>query len=78
MKDGIHWRKRAGDHDARVDLVEHKRNTYVVSFSWADQDEKRHDWAHRITARGSRIIDIQDYASPQRATVAMRLRTLIA
>jgi hypothetical protein len=78
LEEAIGWRKRAGDHDARVDSVEHRRNIYVVSFSWADREGKRHTWAHRITTRGSKIIDIQDHASARRATASMRLRTLFA
>jgi len=78
LRDGIVWRKRAGDHDARVDSVEHRGNTYVVSFSWADRDGERHRWAHRLTVRAAKIVDIQDYASPRRAATSLRLRTLFA
>ena len=37
----MHWRRKVGDHDARVDSVEQQGSRTVISFSWADRENKR-------------------------------------
>jgi ketosteroid isomerase-like protein len=49
----------------------------VVALSWADSNEKRHDWAHVLELRDGKIIAMTDYASPARAALATRLRAAL-
>jgi hypothetical protein len=64
----------AGDHDGRVDSVEHRGNRVIVAFSWSDKDSTRHEWAQVLELTDGRIVDIQDYARLSRAALATRLR----
>lgn len=72
----IHWRRQVGNHDARIDAVEQHGTRVIVTLSWADKTGKRHDWAHALKLKDGKIIDIQDYAIPTRATAAARLRSV--
>ncbi len=71
-------RQRCGDHDLRLDSVQQRGDRAVVVVSWADKEDKRHQWAHVLTLRDGTIIDMQDYAKPGRATAAARFRALFA
>lgn len=73
----IHWRRQDGDHDARIDAVEQRGARVIVTLSWADKEGGRHDWAHVLKLKDGKIVDIQDYASPTRATIATRLRAVL-
>jgi hypothetical protein len=68
------WRRTAGDHDGRVDSVEHRDNRVVVAFSWSDSTHTRHEWAQVLELTDGKIISIQDYAKPSRAALSTRLR----
>ena len=74
----MEWRKRAGDHDGRIDSVEQRGNRVVVAFSWSDSSDKRHEWAQVLELKDGRIIDMQDYAKPARAALATRLRASLS
>ena len=74
----IHWRRLGGDHDARIDSVEHHGPRVIVTLSWADKAGKRHDWAHVLKLKDGKILDIQDYASPRRAAATTRLRAVFS
>jgi hypothetical protein len=74
----VHWRRKAADHDARVDSVEQRGNRAVVVFSWADRDDNRHRWAHVLELRDGKVIAIKDCANPSRAALATRLRTALS
>ena len=74
----IHWRRREGDGDARIDAVEQHGSRVVVTLSWADKTGKRHDWAHVLKLKEGKIFDIQDYANPTRAVAATRLRAVLS
>ena len=69
------WRRKAGDHDARLDSVTHRGDRVVVAFSWSERNGKRHEWAQVLHLKDGRIIAMQDYAKPSRAVLAARLRT---
>jgi hypothetical protein len=68
------WRRKVGDHDGRLDSAEVRGNRVVVSFSWSDSSNKRHDWAQVLELKDGKIISMHDYAKPSRATLATRLR----
>jgi ketosteroid isomerase-like protein len=70
------WRRKQGDHDARIDTVEQHGARIVVTFSWADKQGRRHDWAHVLKLKDGKIVDMQDYASPTRAAATTRLRAV--
>jgi ketosteroid isomerase-like protein len=70
----IDWRRKIGDQDYRVDRVEQRGSRIIVTVSWADKNGRRHDWAHVLTLKDGKIIDIQDYASPTRAAATTCLR----
>jgi ketosteroid isomerase-like protein len=72
------WRRKAGDHEGQVDSVEHRGDRVVVAFSWSDRKNKRHEWAQVLELSDGKIIAMQDYAKPSRATLATRLRTILA
>ena len=74
----MHWRRKVGDHDARIDSVEQRGSRAVIGFSWADRESKRHDWAHVLELRDGKIFAIKDYASRSRAALATRLRTALS
>ena len=74
----LHWRRLGGDHDARIDAVQQHGARIVVALSWADKAGERHDWAHVLKLKGGKILDIQDYASPKRATATTRLRAVFS
>jgi hypothetical protein len=74
----MEWRKRAGDHDGRLDSVEHRGNRVVVAFSWSDGNDKRHDWAQVLKLKDGKVFDTQDYAKPSRAALATRLRAALS
>lgn len=61
------WRRKAGDHDGRVDSVEQRGNRVVVAFSWLDRSNKRHDWAQVVELKDGKIVSMQDYAKPSSA-----------
>ncbi len=63
-----------GDRDGRVEAVEQHGARVVVAFSWADKRDKRHHWAHVLTLRDEKIVDMQDSANPKRAAALNRLR----
>jgi hypothetical protein len=71
------WRRKAGDHDGRLDSVEQRGNRVVVAFSWLDRNNKRHDWAQVLELTDDKIISIHDYAKSSRAAFATRLRTVL-
>ena len=71
------WRRKAGDHDGRVDSVEQRGNRVVVAFSWSDRNNKRHDWAQALELRDDQIVSMQDYAKPSSAALLTRLRTVL-
>jgi len=70
----IDWRRKLGDQDYRVDRVEQRDGRIIVAVSWADKDGRRHNWAHALTLKDGKIIDMQDYASLARAAAMARLR----
>jgi hypothetical protein len=74
----MEWRKKVGDHDARLDSVEQRGNRVVVAFSWSDSNEDRHDWAQVLELKDGTIISMQDYATPSKATLATRLRAALS
>jgi hypothetical protein len=74
----MEWRRRAGDHDGRVDSVEHRDDRVVVAFSWSDSSHSRHEWAQVLELTDRKIISIQDYAKPSRAALATRLRAALS
>ena len=74
----MEWRKKAGDHDGRLDSVEQRGNRVVVTFSWSDSNDKRHDWAQVLELKDGKVIDMQDYAKPARAALATRLRAALS
>jgi hypothetical protein len=74
----VHWRRKVGDHDVRVDSVEQRGSRAVIGFSWADRENRRHDWAHALELRAGKIFAIQDYASPSRAALTTRLRAALS
>ena len=71
------WRRKAGDHDGRVDSVDQRGNRVVVAFSWSDRSNKRHDWAQVLELRDDKIVSMRDYAKPSSAAFATRLRTVL-
>jgi hypothetical protein len=71
------WRRKAGDHDGRLDSVEQRGNRVVVAFSWLDRNNKRHDWAQVLELTDDKIISIHDYAKSSRAAFATPLRTVL-
>jgi ketosteroid isomerase-like protein len=73
----VHRRRKAGDHDVQIASVEERGSRVVVALSWADSNEKRHDWAHVLELRDGKIIAMTDYASPARAALATRLRAAL-
>ncbi|MDQ3893328.1 MAG: hypothetical protein M3292_01485 [Actinomycetota bacterium] len=74
LKGTIEWRERAGDHDLRVERVEQRSGRVVVVISWADRHGTRHEWAHDLRFRDGLIVDMEDYASGDRALRALRRR----
>jgi hypothetical protein len=74
LKGTIEWRDREGDHELRVDRVEQQNGRVAVVISWADRDGDRHEWAQLLRLRDGMIIDMQDYASGERALRALRRR----
>lgn len=74
----VQWRRKVGDHDARIDSVEQRGSRVVIGLSWADREGMRHDWAHVLELREGKILAIKDYARPSRATLATRLRTALS
>ena len=64
-----------GDREFRLDSVESRGDHVVVSFSWADKEGQRHNWAQALRLRDDKIIDIEDFASVRLAVASMRLRT---
>ena len=74
----MEWRTRAGDHDGRVDSVEHRDGRVVVAFSWSDRGGTRHEWAHVLELTDGRIISIQDYAKPSTAALSARVRAALS
>ena len=74
---GMEWCKKLGDHDGRLDSVQQRGNRVVVAFSWLDTNDKLHDWAQALELKDGKVIDIQDYAKPSRAALAIRLRTAL-
>lgn len=74
----MEWRKKAGDHDGRLDSVEQRANRVVVAFSWSDSEDHRHDWAQVLDLRDGKVVAIQDYASPARAALTTRLRVALS
>ena len=74
----MHWRLKAGDHDARLDSVEQRSDRAIVAFSWADSDDNRHDWAHLLKLRDGMIYSIKDYANPARAALVTRFRAALS
>ena len=75
---GMDWRKKAGDHDGRVDSVEHRDDRVVVAFSWSDRGGTRHKWAQVLELTDGKISSIQDYAKPSRAALVTRLRSALS
>jgi TolB-like protein len=71
------WRRKAGDHDGRVDSVEQRGNRVVVAFSWLDRSDKRHEWAQVLELRDDKIVSMQDPAKPSSAALVIRLRTVL-
>jgi hypothetical protein len=71
------WRRKAGDHDGRVDSVDQRGNRFVVAFSWSDRGNKRHEWAQVVELKDGKIVSMQDYAKPSRAALVTRLRTVL-
>jgi hypothetical protein len=71
------WRRKAGDHDGRVDSVEQRGNRVVVAFSWLDRSDKRHEWAQVLELRDDKIVSMQDYAKPSSAALVIRFRTVL-
>jgi hypothetical protein len=67
-----------GGHDGRLDSVEQRGERVVVAFSWADKHGSRHARAQAMTFRNGRIVDIQDYSSPARAVLSLRLRVVLS
>ena len=71
------WRRKAGDHDGRVDSVEQRANRVVVAFSWSDRDDKRRAWAQVVELKDGKIVSMQDYARPSPAVLVTRFRTIL-
>jgi len=71
------WRRKAGDHDGRVDSVEQRGNRVVVAFSWSDRGNKRHEWAQVLELKDDRVVSMQDYAKLSSAALVTRLRTIL-
>jgi hypothetical protein len=74
LKGTIEWRDRAGDHNLRVERVEQRNGRVAVVISWADRAGTRHEWAHHLRVRDGLIVDMEDYASGERALRALRRR----
>ncbi len=74
----MEWRKKAGDHDGRLDAVEQRGSRVVVAFSWSDRSDNRHDWAQVLELKDGKIVAMQDYATPSRAALATRLRAALS
>jgi ketosteroid isomerase-like protein len=77
LRSGIDWRRKAGDHDGRIDSVEQRGSRVVVAFSWMDNTDNRHDWAQVLKLTDGKIIAMQDYAKPSNASIATRVRTAL-
>jgi hypothetical protein len=71
------WRRKAGDHDGRLDSVEQQGTSAVVAFSWSERNGKRHEWAQVLELTNGRIVAMQDYAKPSRSGLVMRVRTAL-
>ena len=74
LRSTIEWRDREGDHDLRVDRVEQRDDRFAVVISWAERDGTRHEWAHLLRLCDGMIIDMEDYASGERALRTLRRR----
>jgi hypothetical protein len=61
-------------HDLRVDRLEQRNGRLAVGISWAERDGTRHEWAHLLRLRDGMIVDMEDYASGERALRALRRR----
>jgi hypothetical protein len=48
----------------------------VVAFSWSDKEGRRQRWAQALRLEGGKIVDMQDFESPDRALAVLRLRTV--
>jgi len=71
------WRRKAGDHDGRVDSVEQRGNRVVVAFSWSDRGNKRHECAQVLELKDDKVVSMQDYAKLSSAALVTRLRTIL-
>jgi hypothetical protein len=74
LKGTIEWRDREGDRDLRVERLEQRNGRVAVVISWADRDRARHEWAQLLRFRDGLIVDMEDYASGERAFRALRRR----
>jgi hypothetical protein len=45
-----------------------------VVISWAERNGARHEWANLLRLRDGLIVDMEDYASGERALRALRRR----
>ena len=50
----------------------------MVAFSFAETDGSRQRHAQALTFENGRIVEIQDYSSPARAALSVRLRAVLA
>ena len=74
LQDGIKWRVQMGDHDHRLDALAAFGSRAVASMSWRDEEGRRHRFAQALRVLDGKIVDLQDYASPQRALTLTRAR----
>jgi ketosteroid isomerase-like protein len=72
LQSGIESRRRAGDGDYRLDRFQRTDNAAAVVFSWTTRDGGRTSWAQALTLREGRIVQIQDFADPEKALKAIR------
>lgn len=72
LTSGIEARRRTGDRDHRVDVVEVKGNAAAATFSWTAADGSRAGWGQALVLRDGRIVHMQDFADPAKALAAAR------
>ena len=67
---------RSGNRDYSVDSIERFGDRVVVAVSWSNRYSERCHWAQTLRLHDGRIVDMQDYRSPGRASASARLRTV--
>ena len=69
---GLEKRRRLGDRDYRVDIVEVHGNAAAATFSWTTGNGDRVTWGQALILHEGRIVHIQDFTDPAKALKAAR------